>query len=64
MDLSKGLLTAATVVMVLASGVAGAQRIDHLEFSNEPGDKLVFNFTSDNKTQRMEETFSGFTDTR
>jgi len=63
MRIPSAFLVSATLAIMLAPYVAVAQKIDHLEFSNEPGDKLVSKWILDNKSQQLEEVFNFFSDT-
>ena len=62
MNIPKGLLVSSVLAIWLVPATVVAQKIDHLEFSNDPGDKLVFKWTLGNKAQQMEEVFNDFGD--
>jgi len=63
MDIRRACLLVGLMAVVLVPYAALAQRIDRLEFSNDPGDKIVHKWTLGNKTQQLEEVFTVFSDT-
>jgi hypothetical protein len=63
MGMLKAILVSGMLTVMLVPCAVIAQKIDRLEFSNEPGDKVVYKWTLGTKSQQYEQVFNVFSDT-
>jgi hypothetical protein len=55
MGMLKAILVSGMLTVMLVPCAVIAQKIDRLEFSNEPGDKVVYKWTLGTKSQQYEQ---------